>query len=372
MDKLFSTSSEQSRIFRNQSALMPEFVPGALLHREREVREIADSLSPLLKHSRPQNLLIHGPTGSGKTSCAKYVLNELGEYSSKIRCIYINCWEHPSKQAILSFVAEGLREPLPRRGLADDEIFHRIIERLKYDKKAVVVVLDEIDRLMHKNEAEVLYNLSRSEENYGVAFGILGITNVPEIYFSLDERMRSSLRFREMAFEKYSPGQLKEILKERAREALLAGAFSEEIIALCAAHGARNNGDARVAIEALLQAGMRADSKGKARIEIADVKGVFEKSAEASLTKNVKLMGENEKILLQLLKDAKAKGKILTSGEIYSKFNLLRQKSSLEPISERQIMNYLQMFEAARMISAELADDPRTGSGKTKLIKLIR
>ncbi len=372
MEKLFSTSMESSKIFGNQSALQPEYVPSALLHREAQIREMADSLQPVLKRSKPQNLLIHGPTGTGKTSCMKYVLNELAEFGSKVECIYINCWEHPSKQAILSHIAEKLKEPLPRRGLADDEIFHRILERLKYEKKSAIIALDEMDRLMHKGESELLYSLSRAEENHNVTFGIVGITNVAEIFFSLDERMRSSLRFREMVFEQYSPKQLKDILRERAREALNPGSYSEEVIALAAAHGAKNKGDARVALETLLQAAIKADGREKARIDISDVKECIESTAEASLIKNVNLMGENEKLMFQILKDAKKKSKTLTSGEVYASFNKHRVKNGLEPLSERQIMNYLQMFEASRIISAELADDPHSRSGKTKLIKLIR
>ncbi|MFH1257463.1 MAG: AAA family ATPase, partial [Candidatus Micrarchaeota archaeon] len=266
MDKLFSPSMEESRIFRNQRALMPEYVPSSLLHRDNQIREIADSLKPTLKHLKPQNLLIHGPTGTGKTSSVKYVFNELKEFSGKVHCIHINCWEFPSKQAILSYIAEKIGLGLARRGLADDEIFRRIIEQLKYDKKSAIIALDEVDRLLHKNETDVLYQLSRSDENYKIVFGIIGITNVPEIFYSLDDRIRSSLSLKEMHFPQYSPQQLKDILEERAKIALKQGTYSAEIIALCAAHGAKNKGDARIAIETLLQAAMKADSKEKSRI----------------------------------------------------------------------------------------------------------
>ncbi len=372
MEKLFSTSIGESAIFRNRNALLPEYAPAELLHRDVLLREIADALRPALHHSKPQNIFLHGPTGTGKTSSIKHVFSELKDYGNKLVCIYVNCWEHPSKQSVLAVIAEHLKETLPRRGLADDEIFHRVIERLKYDKKAAIIAFDEVDRLMHKSESEILYNLSRAGENYGVNFGVIGATNAPEIFYSLDERIRSSLGFREIEFPRYAPAQLKDILHERAREALKPGSCGEAVVALCAAHGAKNKGDARIAIETLLQAAIKADNKDKIKIELEDVREVIDKSAEASLMKNADLMGENEKILLELLKTAKKEGKTLTSGEIYQKFNKMREKAKLEPISERQIMNYLQMFEASRLISAELADDPRSKSGKTKLIRLIR
>lgn len=372
MEKLFSQSTDSSQIFKNQSPLMPQYLPATLLYRDGQLREIANSLKPALKHAKPQNLFIHGPTGTGKTSSIRHVFNELKEYSSKIICIHINCWEHPSKQSILSKIADSIKETLPRRGLADDEIFERIIERLKYDKKVAIIALDEVDRLMHKNESEILYSLSRSNENHGVNFGIVGITNAPELFYSLDERIRSSLSFKEMEYSQYSPSQIKEILKERAKEALVPGVYSDEIIALCAAHGAKNKGDARIAIDTLFQAAMKADSKGKRKIDLSDVREVLDKSAQSSLMKNASLMGENEQILLEMLKDAKAKNKTLTSGEIYSQFNELRESKGEFALSERQIMNYLQMFESTHLISTKLVNDPKTKAGKTKLIKLIR
>ncbi len=372
MARLFSTSADESRVFKNQSALMPSFAPSALLHREAQILEIASALKPALSKARPQNLLIHGPTGTGKTSCARHVISQLSEYDAKVACIYVNCWENPSRQSILSVIAQKLKEALPRRGLADDEIFGRLIERLKYEKKTLVLVLDEVDRLMHQGESELLYGLARAQENHGVVIGIIGITNVPEIFYSLDERIRSSIRFKEIAFEKYSPLQLKDILRERARDSLIPGSYSDEVIALCAAQGARNNGDARIAIDALLQSALKADAMGKNRVEISDVRLVIERSADASLMKNANLMGENELLLMNILKDARDLGKTLTSGEIYSQFNARRAKAGKAAISERQILNYIQMFEAARMISAQLADDPNSKSGKTKLIKLIR
>ncbi|MBI5225460.1 AAA family ATPase [Candidatus Micrarchaeota archaeon] len=372
MEKLFSQNMQQSRIFKNQGVLLPEFTPTVLLHRENELREVAASLKPALKNLKPQNMLLFGPTGTGKTSSVKLVFSELKEYSNKIQCIYLNCWGYPTKQAVLSHIAEQLKETLPRRGLADDEIFHRIIERLKFEKKIAIIALDEIDRLMHKNEVDVLYDLSRADENHRQIFAIIGITNSPEIYHSLDDRIKSSLGFRDLEFRQYSPQQLKDILKERARESLIAGSYSEEVIALCAAHGAKHKGDARVAIETLLQSALKADSADKSKIEISDVRDVIDKTSGASLMKNTAFMGENELLLLEILKEAKKRGNDLTSGEIYEKFNDQKRKQKKEAVSERSILSYLQLFEASRLISTELSTNTKSGLGKTRIIKLIK
>ncbi|MEK6842905.1 MAG: AAA family ATPase [Candidatus Micrarchaeota archaeon] len=372
MEKLFLQNMQQSRIFKNQGILLPEFTPSQLLHRENHLREIASSLKPALKNLKPQNLLLFGPTGTGKTSSVKLVFSQLQDFSNKIQCIYLNCWGYPTKQAVLSHIAEQLKETLPRRGLADDEIFHRIIERLKYEKKIAIIALDEIDRLMHKNEVDVLYDLSRADENHKQIFAIIGITNSPEIYNSLDDRIKSSLGFRDLEFKQYSPQQLKDILKERARDSLIAGSYSEEVIALCAANGAKNRGDARIAIETLLQSAMKADFANKSKIEISDVRDVMDKTSGASLMKNSASMSENEQLLLEILKDAKKKGTDLASGEIYEKFNAEKKKQKKEAVSERSILNYLQLFESARIISTELSTDTKSGLGKTRIIKLIK
>ncbi|MFH1107289.1 MAG: AAA family ATPase [Candidatus Micrarchaeota archaeon] len=365
---LFSETESRGRIFRNENALLPDYAPADLLHREPQLQEAARALKPLAAGSKPANLFIYGPTGTGKTSSVKHVFGQLGEYSGKVACIYVNCWEYSSKQAVLSKMAEAFQEPLPRRGLATDEVFQRVMQRAKYDGKGLVIALDEADRLFSRDAESLLYELARAHELFKVPVAVVAISNNYELISSLDDRARSSLSLRPLEFPRYTPQQLKDIVRERARAAFQQGSCPEEVVALCAAHGSKGGGDARVAITALLEAARNAEAAGRAAIELADARKAVDQAAGVSLKKNLSLMSENERLLFKILDGAKAAGIELSSGDLYSRYNGARKESGLEGLSERQLRNYLDSFERARLVVTRDADFG--DKGRTRLIRL--
>src|SRR5208282_6329928 len=96
-----------------------------------------------------------------------------------------------------------------------------------------------------------LYVVARSNEKK-LTFGILGISNNTELLSKLDPRVRSSLRFSEMEFKKYSEEQLVSILRTRAEHALLPSTFDDRLLLKIAR--SVEDGSARVSIELLWKA----------------------------------------------------------------------------------------------------------------------
>ncbi|MEM2137687.1 MAG: AAA family ATPase, partial [Candidatus Anstonellaceae archaeon] len=88
-----ASSSRENRIFRDESALSPEFLPEELPGREREIKELVYCLQPAAENRQPQHSLLLGPPGTGKTSASRFVLKHLSEYSQRPLPVYINCWE---------------------------------------------------------------------------------------------------------------------------------------------------------------------------------------------------------------------------------------------------------------------------------------
>ncbi|MBU1197325.1 AAA family ATPase [Candidatus Micrarchaeota archaeon] len=372
MRNIFADTEGRQGVFKNEKALLPEFLPPTLLHRDPHIKELAFAMKPAIQNSRPDNLFLFGPTGTGKTSCVKYAFQQLQEYSQRVACVYVNCWEFAGKQAVLSKLTEHFEIPLPRRGLASDEVFQRILQRAKYDKKSLVICLDEADRLFHRHDESLLYEFSRAQEHFGISIGILAISNNSSLIAMMDERARSSLRFKPLEFKAYTPIQLKQILGERAKDAFVPGSFSEEVIGLCAGHSAKHKGDARVAIEALRQSARVAERKGHREITVGDVKEAFAAGDDASLKKNVDFMNPNERLLLEILQDAKKDDTDLTSREVYTAFSDKKKDLGEEALSERQIRNYLEVFERAKIVETKLIDAPGSEKGKTKRIRVIR
>ncbi len=358
MPNVFKSLSAEASVFRREEALSPEFLPDSLPGREAQEREIALALKPAAEGKRPANLFISGPSGTGKTSTCRRVLGQLSEFSTKPLCVYVNCWQHATRQGIFSQLAYAIDMPLPRRGLAADEVFERVCLQLKAGKRVPVLVLDEADRLFAGNEEKVLYDLSRASEAFGIDFGLVLVTNDSELLARADARIRSSLSPREVSVRPYSPLQLKKILFDRAALAFSPRACGEEVIALCAAHGAKAGGDARVALQALWFAGKNAQTRGATAVSLEDARKAFSKSTSSTAQKRVRdleFLDEGEQKLAGLLKEL---GGEASTAVLYAEF----QKRELG--SERSVRNYLHSLEQ-KGIAASVEENGR------RLVRLL-
>ncbi len=333
MPNYFDGADKEPQIIRDESVLLPDYVPDELLHRERELQAIADSIKPLLTRRTPTNLFIHGPSGTGKTTCVKYILKQLGEHSSAVLPVYVNCWANPTQMAVYNRIVEEMRLPLPRRGLAADEIFDRILQFVKNYKKPVLLVLDEMDGLRHD---KLLYVVARSNESR-LTFGIVGLTNNTELLSRLDSRIRGSLRFSEMEFGRYGEEQLLSILRTRAERALSPGSYDERLLLKVV----RSVGDssARVAIERLWKAAKHAEKAGRPKIMLQDLEDTL--TAEPTFKLPELKLSSEELLLVEILR-----GGELGSSEIYERF--LKKF----PKTKRQIRNYLELLEKKGIVES--------------------
>lgn len=336
-------------IIRSEEVLLPDYLPDEILHRERELQAIADSIKPLLSRRMPNNLFIHGSSGSGKTTCIRYLLRQLAEHSSGALPVYVNCWENPTQMSVYNRIIEEMRLPLPRRGLATDEIFDRIMQYAKNYKKPVLLVLDEMDGLRHD---KLLYVVARSNEQR-LTFGIIGISNNKALLSRLDSRIRSSLRFSEMEFRPYSEEQLVSILRVRASRGLEPGSYDEKLLLKIVR--SVEDSSARVALERLWKAAKHAEKAGRSRILIQDFEDTVSDEPAFKLPE-LKLSTE-EMLVVELLR-----GGELESSDLYERF------IKRIPKTKRQIRNYLELLEKKGIIqSRELEAE---GMLKPKVFRL--
>jgi cell division control protein 6 len=252
---MFSSSTGTRRIFRNESVLSPNYTPQSLIGREDEREAVAAAVRPLARRQAPDNLLVYGPAGAGKTTTVRYVCDRLQEQTRAVT-VQINCWQYNTRSSLLSQLLIELGYPATRKGKPIDELLLQLREWL--DKNVcVAVILDEFDQ--HRHQTEVVYDLQHVREDVENELGLILISNQPPAAIELDPRSESRLNYRTLRFEPYQVDDLVAILEERADQAFQSEAVADGVLTMIAERVATRGGDCRHAIELLHRAGRIAE-----------------------------------------------------------------------------------------------------------------
>ncbi len=339
-------------LIKNENVLLPEYIPDFLPGREREIKDITYNFKMALDGRKPENLLVYGSPGTGKTAVIKKITKELEDYSNKVKIIHINCWHIGTRYGIIAEIARNIGFMAPIKGTSIEEIFNRISDIIQKKRIIVIVILDEMDKLILSGNGDVLYDLSRMNEVYNVKISVVGIINELNLITTLDPRIRSSVINSDVEFKPYTVPELKKILIERAKYAFTE--FDEDAIGLAAAYGYKLNGDARISISILLNAGRIAEKKGANKLKVEHVEDAFKSKSYImrKVEKNEVQLNREEKKIVDILK----KGEI-TSGELYKK---------LPGMNERTIRNYIKKLEETGLIELKEV----VGKGKTRMIRM--
>lgn len=344
----------ESKVFKNEEVLSPEYLPEALPHREEQIKHLAENLLPATSKRIPQNTFIFGPPGTGKTASAKFVFREFENYAG-IRTIYINCWDYKTIVAILSKISLELGAFIQRRGLSKDEILERTVEVCNKLEKGLIICLDEVDQLVF-HDASALYDLLRLNQYVKVPVGLVFISNNQFVFANVEPRVRSSLNIEEMEFKPYSLLEMKEILEERAKLAFFA--FESAAILLAANHAVQNGGDVRIGLECLFKAGKEAERERAKEVKVTHMKKILTsvKTVKPEILKE--RLSLDEKIILQIVEEKK---KIFTD-ELYENYC----KRIEFPVGDRRFrdfLNHLYMLNLVKILNRK-----RGVRGKKRII----
>ena len=354
---LFQRVSKEKSVFQDERFLYPEFIPELLPHREKEIESLVYCFDPIFKGRKPLNVFLVGPTGVGKTVSAKYVLRELEDNFDRVKSLYLNCFEYNSRPAILAAIANFVGAGIPRRGLATDELFTKMLESMGKCGFTPIVILDEVDQLLvSEQNSKILYDLLRIVEYEKDRIGIIMISNDVELIAKLDSRIKSSLAEQTIIFDPYTPEQLKSILKERADLSFQKNSLEKEVVNVAAAHAAKLGGDCRVAIESLLKAGRIAERENTGLVTIENLQKSFEDVDAASLVKGVSSLSKDELVLLKIITENQP----VNSGKIYE----LYSKDKNNELKERRLRDVLSNLEKKNFLS--LKNVSMGNRGKTK------
>jgi len=375
IDRLLDAAEAGKSIIKNRDILHFTYIPNIIQHRNSEQEQVTQSLLPILKHSRPSNLLVYGKPGIGKTLVVKKVLNKIQERVEKskfpIKLIYSNSKEETTLYGLLvSFGRQlGMTEKeLPGTGLAISEVFKRILNNIDTFKINAIFVIDEIDylaQLVSKTGKDILYQLTRANERLKQgSLTLVGISNDLTFKEKLDPRVISSLGEEEIIFTNYDRDQIYKILDERIKEAFIPNSVEESALNLCAALAAAEHGDARRAIDLIRVAGEIAERQQSNKVTQDHVREASLKIEENKEETSLRSYPLHEKLVILAI--MKVGGS--STGEIYSSYKGLCKVVGRDELTQRRITQMLSEIELSGIISGRLIHQGI--HGRTKKYKL--
>jgi len=376
-DNVFKQYLKSKQLFRrNREILRPSYIPDELPHRQQQISQLASVLVTALKGERPSNILIFGKTGTGKTASVKYLGNEIKKADSelnKVSFVYMNCEIVDTQYGVLQNIGNRLiddfNERIPFTGWSTERVYNILRDKIDEEKKVFIVVLDEIDKLVYKSGDDVLYHLSKiNDDLQNARVSLIGISNDLKFTEFLDPRVKSRLGEEKMVFPPYNAEQLKDILSQRAAVAFDDGVVEESVIPLCSALAAQEHGDARRALDLLRVAAEIAERNYDDKITEAHVHKAKNKIELDCVTETVKTLPTQSKLVLMsiILNEEKDNGR-LTTGDVYGTYRELSHVVGVSILTQRRVTDLISELDMLGIIRARVKSFGR--GGRTKEIE---
>jgi len=343
---------QEDQIFANKQLLSIGHVPDPdrIVGRDDEIRDLAEQLRGAIEGYSPDNVIVYGKTGTGKSLVSKYVMGraqDLSESDIAVGTAYLDCSEDNTETQAVSSLAKTLNDEaetdisVPQTGLSTSKYYKRLWQILDRRYDVMMVILDEVDLMA---DDDLLMKLSRAEEANKVDchIGVIAISNKIQYAENLNERVKSSLQHKELFFQPYDATQLREIMRNRA-DAFQEDVLTDDVIPLCAAFAAQEHGDARKAIDILRHAGKIAYKNGSDVVteeHVRDAQQLAEKDRFRELIDGAPTQAKTALLALaelSLNNDTEA----FPTREVFKQYRVICEAIDMDTLSERRFRDIL-------------------------------
>jgi cell division control protein 6 len=261
-------------------------------------------------------------------------------------------------------------EDVPMTGWPTDRVYTSFFDAVDFQERVVVIMLDEIDKLVEKSGDDTLYNLSRmNSELENSRVSIMGISNDLKFTDFLDPRVKSSLGEEEIVFPPYDANQLRDILRHRAEVSFKDDVLSDDVIPLCAAFAAQEHGDARRALDLLRTAGELAERSGADLVREMHVRQAQEKIELDRVVEVVRTLPTQSKLVLFSIITLENHGvRNINTGEVYNVYKQLCSQIDADVLTQRRVTDLISELDMLGIVNAVVVSKGRYG--RTKEISL--
>ena len=370
-------AQKRKQLIKNKNVLQTTYIPEQLPHRKEQIERIVSIISIALNGEKPSNIIIYGKTGTGKTAVLNYIGKELRKAdpdTEKCYYLYVNCEVVDTAYGILYNIAsqfiKNINQRIPFTGWSFEKLYEELYTEMEKLNRVFVIVLDEVDHMITKKGDAILYYLAKINEHLSQSkVSLIGISNNMKFLELLEPKARSRLGGESMIFPPYTKDQLEDILKERAEQVFDEGVLMDEVLTLCAAMAAKNEGDARMAIDLLRTAADIAERNGDNVITEAHVKSAKNSIELDVVEEAIKTLTVQSKcVLLSIIKNDENNNKVMVTGDVYNTYKDIVDILGISPLTQRRITDLISELDMMGLINASIRSFGR--AGRTKEITL--
>ncbi len=374
MANIFDAASRKNSVFIDRRIFDPNHSPSVLNHRDSQIQTMVMNLADALEGHIPGNMVLYGPSGTGKTATTRFVSQQLEERAktigSKVFTHEINCHHVNTRYRVLHGLAEALQQSgdqiIPFTGWPADRVLSETIRRMDRHGGVHILILDEMDQLASRSEDQLLYDLTSLnillKESRA---SIIGISNDVGFTEKIPGPIRSRMSAEDIIFNPYSSEELSQILVTRAEVGLRKGSWEEVTLRFCADLSAKEHGDARRAIDLLRVSTLRAETSQSNSIEIEHVQSAHKQVEHERVIGLLLGLPMHQKLALTSIIINEKNGVLTqTTGTIWETYIQACNLTGMKPLTSRSISSIINGFHSASLAHVKNVSLGRRGRTK--------
>ncbi len=362
---------QRKKVFRNPDYLSPQCVPDKLRYRDKEMDKILDEIVFQFDDRAGSNLLVSGPTGTGKSHSLKKICEDVNEYIEQEdldgKIVYLPVSRKSVYDVFITLNKEF--QEYPSKGHSFDKAVTDFAEYLEESKENLILVLDEVDKIHDTRHTKgdpfdsLVYHTTRLSEYVDEEINIMTImvTNNPKVRDKIKDHSLSTFQPEHIHFPSYNDNQVEEIISDRVEQAFLPGIVKESVIGWLSATISNGLSDIRYGLKALKDAGKNVVRKDKQKVTIGDLQEAMEKIEHDEVKATIKGLNKIQfAALVSLVSKDRTSRKGVNSESSYEEFEKICNYLGAEPRS----YSYVRKFIMPKLESQGLITSRIKGLGR--------